>query len=184
MLKPSVRKMTFILLLRESSSTLNFFTHIPDYMFAITNVWLVMAETKKNGNLFLPVDSKFFTFQIQQNEVLIQEIYNIDIGKEQTVKKFGSWKKDDISNFLEIDPITIVECRKDMEGLIFQGETMVESPFVNGNDADILSGKQTKLGGTWGEVWHRVEQIMNFSTKIVPGMELLILCIKIEHNSE
>ena len=56
-----------------------------------------------------------------------------------------------------------------MEGLILQGETMVEPPFVNGNDADILSGKQTILGGTWGEVWHGVEKIMNFSTKIVPG---------------
>ena len=94
-----------------------------------------------------------FRNRIQQNEVLIQEVYNIDIGKEQTVKKFGLWKKEDKSNFIEIDPLPIFERRKDMEGLIFQGETMVEPPFVNGNDDDILSGKQTKLGGTWLEVW-------------------------------
>ena len=46
---------------------------------------------------------------------------------------------------------------------------MVEPPYIYGDNDDLLSGKQTVLGGIWGDVWHGLEKTMNFSTRIVPG---------------
>ena len=145
MLEPSIEKMTFILLLRDSSTTIGFLTSVPHTMFANTNVWLVMSKNARLGKVFLPVDSQVFTFQSSQTEINIKETYNIDIGMEQTVHEFGSWRIDKNSSLLEINPLPIFERRKDMEGLLFLGETKVEPPFIIGDDEDIINGKQKFL---------------------------------------
>ena len=158
--------MTFILLLEDTAQTLLFLASQPDYMFANTNLWLIMTSTTpKLGHLFFPINSQVFTFQPQESGVDVWEVYNIDQSREQTIKPFGFWKSDD----LEINKLPMFERRKDMEGFIFHGETMFEPPFIVGNDDDVLSGKQKKLGGVFGEVWHEVEKIMNFTTEIVLG---------------
>ena len=136
-------------------------------MFSLTNTWLVMADTRSLQNLFLPVDSQVFTFQAQHDKVRVWEVYNIDVDKEQTILEYGTWSKE--NNQLEVDTSPVFERRKDMGGLVLHGETMVEPPFILGNDEDLISGKQKEVGGTFGEVWHGVEKIMNFTTKLVPG---------------
>ena len=159
--------MAFLVLMKNSSETFNFLSTVPDFMFSLKNIWLVMADFKSLKNLFLPVDSQVFTFKARDDKSIMWEVYNIDVDKEQTVLPFGTWDLE--SKVLEIDHLPIFERRKDMKGLVLHGETMVEPPFILGNPQDILSGKQEKVGGTFGEVWHGVEKIMNFTTKLVPG---------------
>ena len=155
--------MTFLVLL-EKSALLNFLSDVPVEMFAGTNTWLMMSEDATLGDVFFPIDSQVFTF-MKEDVVKIREVYKIDENMGQTVKEFGTWT----DNELVFDDLPIFERRKDFEGYRFHGETMVEPPYIYGDNEDLLSGKQTVLGGIWGDVWHGLEKTMNFSTKIVPG---------------
>ena len=162
-LLPSKEKMTFLVFL-EKSTLLNFLSDVPPEMYAGTNTWLIMSEDAILGDIFFPIDSQVFTFK-KEEIVKIREVYKIDESMEQTVKEFGTW----IDNELVFDNLPIFERRKDFEGYRFHGETMVEPPYIYGDNEDLISGKQTVLGGIWGDVWHALEKTMNFSTKIVPG---------------
>ena len=157
-------KLNFIWL---SDSTYPSSFEIPKYLLSLSTMWLIeCANLSMLSSLYLPVDSQLFVFNEDEGDnIEIHEVYNIDVDKKQSVKKFGSWSREG----LLIDPRPIFERRKDMEGLLLYGETMVEPPFINGNITDILSGRQRILGGYMGETWYEVEQIMNLTTKIVPG---------------
>ena len=96
-------------------------------MFVNTNVWLVKTAIPNLDDLVLPVDSQVYIFQTYEREVSILEVYNIDQSREQTIKQFGSWKLD----VLKVNHLPMFERRKDMEGFIFHGETMVLSLLIS-----------------------------------------------------
>ena len=142
--------MAFLVLMNDGYKTLNYLSTVPDFMFSLQNIWLVMADFRDLRNLFLPLDSQVFVFQVEEEKFILWEVYNIDVDKEMTVLPFGTW--DGESKVLDIDQLPIFERRKDMKGLVLHGETMVEPPYILGIPEDIISGRQKKVGVTFGEV--------------------------------
>ena len=102
--------MAFLVLMNDGSKTFNYLSTVPDCMFSLQNIWLVMADFRDLRNLFLPLDSQVFVFQVEEEKFILWEVYNIDVDKEMTVLPFGTW--DGESKVLDIDQLPILREEK------------------------------------------------------------------------
>ena len=162
-------EMAFIILLEESKS-LEFLSSIPSNLFSNKNLWLVRTEGSNLGDIHFPIDSQVYTFQTNTNGIQISEVYKIDPNWEQIAKNYGSWSEKRAFGRLRLDTLAFFERRKDMMGYSFHAETMPEPPYVLAHLDNFESGKDTQIGGIWGEIWHNsLEKTMNFTTKILPS---------------
>ena len=158
--------MNFIVLL-ERSHILEFLSSVDSELFSSKNVWLVKTEDTRLGNLYFPIDSKVFTFSEDDGGIDIEEVYNVYIGMERVVKQLGSWRYEEQ---LILDPLPLFERRKDFFGYKFQAETVNEPPYAVANMENLMSGKDTHIGGIWGEIWHgTLEKTLNFTSMILPS---------------
>ena len=54
-------------------------------------------------------------------------------------------------------------------GYNFKAEALHEPPYAIANMDNLETGKDTQIGGIWGEIWHQtLEKTMNFSTLFLP----------------
>ena len=133
-------------------------------VFSSNNVWLIRTCDFRSGLLYFPIDSQVFCFRELNDNVLVDEIYDIEPAMDQVVKEYGSWNESR-TNRLLLNDLSLYERRSDLMGYKFQAGTMPEAPYVTiaYDDENSIS-----LGGLWGDIWHgMLGKMMNFSTKIV-----------------
>ena len=62
-------------------------------VFSSSNVWLIRTCDFLSGSLYFPIDSQVFCFRELNDDVLVDEIYDIDPAMDQVVKEYGSWNE-------------------------------------------------------------------------------------------
>jgi hypothetical protein len=106
-------KRTFIDLLDESRTS-EFLSFNETLWFSVTHTWLVNTNGINLGNLFSPIDSNVFKFNKVDGRVDIKEVHNVDVGREQVLRKFSR--------------------------TTFDGETMHKPPYVVANIENLVDG--------------------------------------------
>ena len=115
---------------------MEFLENLSPSLFTLKNVFLVKNNGLNLGNIYFPIDSQVFTFQPDRMDIKIFEVYKIDSGLDQIVKKYGEW-----NSRLTLDPMPLFERRKNMMGYKFSAETMPEPPYVIVNFDNLATGR-------------------------------------------
>ena len=152
-------------------SRMQFLATVPANMFSMNNVWIVMSEEPRLGDLYFPIDSQVYTFQVSEDGVNVRENYKIDRSMNQISKHYGTWREWRKPARLVLDEASLFERRKDFMGYSFDAEYVVSPPYVIVESNNVVhENENIKLGGIIGEIWHNdLEKRMNFTTKIRPS---------------
>ena len=119
------------------------------------------------GDIYFPIVSQVYQFVFDQDIAVIKEVYKISPEKSHIVQDYGTWTE---TEGLTLSHQSLFERRKDLQGHIFRGETMDESPYVVVDMEAMDLGKVSKISGIMGDIWHQgIEKIMNFSTSVIPS---------------
>ncbi|PNF14715.1 hypothetical protein B7P43_G09343 [Cryptotermes secundus] len=128
-------------------------------------VWILLSSFEETDTkpmddyfrgIYIPLDCEFLVAHRQNNDVIISEVYNLNRDLPLSRNYFGTWRQD---VGLALTNISFFERRNDLQGIVMKVASMTDPPMsvVRKTDNTLI------LGGFFGEVWHSLEQRMNFT---------------------
>ncbi|XP_023725833.2 probable glutamate receptor [Cryptotermes secundus] len=129
-------------------------------------VWILLSSFEETDTkpmddyfrgIYIPLDCEFLVAHRQNNDVIISEVYNLNRDLPLSRNYFGTWRQD---VGLALTNISFFERRNDLQGIVMKVASMTDPPMsvVRKTDNTLI------LGGFFGEVWHSLEQRMNFTS--------------------
>jgi hypothetical protein len=140
--------------------------------FSSPNIWLVLeteVEPVSEDRVYFPIDSQVFTFVEDpvSRHIHISEVYKTSNNSPTLTLQYGNWfKEGDSAGRLNVSQAPLPERRKDLQGHVFQAQTLPFMPFVYVNMSALQNGNVNQIEGIVGDIWHKVlEKELNFSTQ-------------------
>ena len=109
-LEASSHEIMFIILMNNLIIS-QMFSCLGQDVFSSSNVWLIRTCDFLFGSLYFPIDSQVFCFRELNDDVLVDEIYDIDPAMDPVVKEYGSWNETR-SNRLLLNDLPLFERRR------------------------------------------------------------------------
>ena len=133
-LKESLVKTLFIFLVsaKEFESAV---VDMPKDLLHNQNMILTNIPSKEMSYLVFPINSQVFSYQELDNQIIVQEHYNIG-NQAQTVHTIGWYD----SSQLVFTSQSLLQRRKDLNGLQLHAETLPEYPWT----LQVVNGKSEK----------------------------------------
>ena len=154
-------KVLYILLL-EPAQRSAFLASLPNEAFHPSHIWLIMDLDMSifGVKVNFPINSQVYSFHGNEEIFTLYEVYSISPLTSNTIQSYGTWSKED---GLSTSSVPLEERRSDLGGLVLQGQTLAEGPYIQVHTS---GGRVDQVTGIIGDIWVELETRLNFTTRL------------------